>query len=308
VKEISIICNPKAGSGKASKKWRIFQSQLDRSNLSYNIFFTEKPKHATELTLLAIKKGSNRIVSFGGDGTLNEVIQGMLLSPLNTNDDIDLVVIGAGSSNDFEKTFDKKSWMEKINGNQTNFIDLIKLDLRDLNGNKITHHCINNSSIGIISEAGDRFNKAKGLTKIIKRTSVDAGAILAGIQTIIGFHSVQMCLKIDKNKKTIDSLYNITIFKNPYVAGDMYYDQCVARDDGMLSVTTIESKSRFRLFKLIPALYTGNALNKKGVSYFECESLELETTSDLLVEVDGEIIGKPPVKYSVLNKKIRVVI
>ena len=257
---------------------------------------------------MAIKKGSNRIVSFGGDGTLNEVIQGMLLSPLNTNDDIDLVVIGAGSSNDFEKTFDKKSWMEKINGNQTNFIDLIKLDLRDLNGNKITHHCINNSSIGIISEAGDRFNKAKGLTKVIKRTSVDAGAILAGIQTIIGFHSVQMCLKIDKNKKIIDSLYNITIFKNPYVAGDMYYDQCVARDDGMLSVTTIESKSRFRLFKLIPALYTGNALNKKGVSYFECESLELETTSDLLVEVDGEIIGKPPVKYSVLNKKIRVVI
>ena len=62
------------------------------------------------------------------------------------------------------------------------------------------------------------------------------------------------------------------------------------------------------MFKLIPALYTGNALNKKGVSYFECESLELETTSDLLVEVDGEIIGKPPVKYSVLNKKIRVVI
>ena len=117
-----------------------------------------------------------------------------------------------------------------------------------------------------------------------------------------------MCLNIDKYNKTIDSLYNITIFKNPYVAGDMYYDQCVERDDGMLSVTTIESNSRFKLFKLIPALYAGNALDKKGVNYFECKSLELDTKSNLIVEADGEIIGKPPVKYSVLSKKLRVVV
>lgn len=308
MKEIAIICNPQAGSGKAFKKWKTFQTELDDSNLQYNVFFTEKSKHATALTLSALKKGANRIVSFGGDGTLNEVVQGILLSQTNVINNVDLVVIGAGSSNDFEKTFDKKSWIEKIYGHETNSIDLIKIDLRDLKGNKKKHYCINNSSIGIISEAGDRFNKAKGLTKVIKRASVDAGAILAGIQTIIGFQSISMCLNIDKYNKTIDSLYNITIFKNPYVAGDMYYDQCVERDDGMLSVTTIESNSRFKLFKLIPALYTGNALDKKGVNYFECKSLELDTKSNLIVEADGEIIGKPPVKYSVLSKKLRVVV
>ena len=98
----------------AFKKWKTFQTELDDSNLQYNVFFTEKSKHATALTLSALKKGANRIVSFGGDGTLNEVVQGILLSQTNVIDNVDLVVIGAGSSNDYEKTFDKKSWIEKI--------------------------------------------------------------------------------------------------------------------------------------------------------------------------------------------------
>ena len=67
MKGITIICNPAAGSGKALQKWKKFQSLLDNSNLTYKIFFTERPKHATDLTISAIKKGSTRIVSFGGD-------------------------------------------------------------------------------------------------------------------------------------------------------------------------------------------------------------------------------------------------
>ena len=53
MKEIAIICNPQAGSGKAFKKWKTFQTELDDSNLQYNVFFTEKSKHATALTLSA---------------------------------------------------------------------------------------------------------------------------------------------------------------------------------------------------------------------------------------------------------------
>ena len=308
MKEITIICNPAAGSGKALHKWKSFQTVLDNSNLTYKIFFTERPKHATDLTISAIKKGSRRIVSFGGDGTLNEILQGICLDTHFTINDIDLVVLGAGSSNDFEKTFDKKLWIEKIKGVETKTIDIVKLNYLNFEGGKSTHYCINNSSIGIISEAGDLFNNARGLNKLIKKGSVNAGALIAGIQTILKFSGVTVNLKIDQVEKKINSLCNITIYKNPYVAGDMYYSKCVERDDGKLSVAMVESSSRFQLLKLIPSLYTGKALGRKGVDYAECKEIELETNNNLVIEADGEIIGTPPIKYTVLNKAVNVVV
>ena len=307
MKEITIICNPAAGSGKALRKWKSFQTVLDNSNLTYKIFFTERPKHATDLTISAIKKGSRRIVSFGGDGTLNEILQGICLDTHFSINDIDLVVLGAGSSNDFQKTFDKKLWIEKIQGVETKTIDIVKLNYLNFEGGKSTHYCINNSSIGIISEAGDLFNNARGLNKLIKKRSVNAGALIAGIQTILKFSGVTVNLKIDQVEKKINSLCNITIYKNPYVAGDMYYNKCVARDDGRLSVAMVESSSRFQLLKLIPSLYTGKALGRKGVDYAECKEIELETNNNLVIEADGEIIGTPPIKYTVINKAVNVV-
>ena len=308
MKEITIICNPAAGSGKALRKWKSFQTVLDNSNLTYKIFFTERPKHATDLTISAIKKGSRRIVSFGGDGTLNEILQGICLDTYFSINDIDLVVLGAGSSNDFEKTFDKKLWIEKIKGVETKTIDIVKLNYLNFEGGKSTHYCINNSSIGIISEAGDLFNNARGLNKLIKKGSVNAGALIAGIQTILKFSGVMVNLTIDEVEKKINSLCNITIYKNPYVAGDMYYNKCVARDDGRLSVAMVESSSRFQLLKLIPSLYTGKVLGRKGVDYAECKEIELETNNNLVIEADGEIIGTPPIKYTVLNKAVNVVV
>ena len=308
MKEITIICNPAAGSGKALQKWNSFQIVLDNSNLTYKIFFTERPKHATDLTISAIKKGSRRIVSFGGDGTLNEILQGICLDTHFSINDIDLVVLGAGSSNDFEKTFDKKLWIEKIQGVETKTIDIVKLNYLNFECGKSTHYCINNSSIGIISEAGDLFNNARGLNKLIKKGSVNAGALIAGIQTILKFSGVTVNLKIDQVEKKINSLCNITIYKNTYVAGDMYYSKCVERDDGKLSVAIVESSSRFQLLKLIPSLYTGKALGRKGVDYAECKEIELETNNNLVIEADGEIIGTPPIKYTVLNKAVNVVV
>lgn len=308
MKEITIICNPAAGSGKAQKKWNNFQSELENSDVNYRVFFTAKPQHATKLTLSAIENGSKRIVSFGGDGTLNEIIQGILINKLYPSNEIELVVLGAGSSNDFEKIFPKKQWIEKINSLQTRFIDLIKLDYLDFNGANSSHYCINNSSIGIISDAGDRFNKLGGLFKLIKKVSVDAAALIAGIQTIASFKPITVNIKVEGSIKTMTSLSNITFYKNPYVAGGMYYNKSVKKDDGKFSVAIVESNSRLPLFRLIPSLYKGTALDKEGVSYMECESIELTTERSLIIETDGEIIGKPPVKYSIINKGIKVVV
>ena len=149
--------------------------------------------------------------------------------------DLELVVLGAGSSNDFEKTF------EKIQGDKIIPIDLVRLDYINFNGESATRFFVNNSSIGVISQAGDRFNNVSGLTKAMKRVSVDV-------------------------------------------------------------------ESRMKLLGLIPSLYNGNALDKEGTRYFECEWLELQTNHDVVIETDGEIVGHPPARYTIMKHAIRTVI
>ncbi|MBT6391651.1 MAG: hypothetical protein HOJ69_10495, partial [Candidatus Marinimicrobia bacterium] len=289
MKEIAIICNLTAGSGQAEKRWEKFQMELGSASIDYTVHFTEAPNHATELTKNVINNGAKRIVSFGGDGTLNEVIQGIISTSPGFRGDLELVVLGAGSSNDFDKTFEKIPWIEKIQGDKIIPIDLVRLDYINFNGESATRFFVNNSSIGVISQAGDRFNKVKGLTKIIKKISVDTAAVLAGVQTIATWNPMKVILIVDGDTETDVTLSNLTVYKNPFIAGDMYYNRCVDRGDGKLSVALVELESKLKLMAVIPSLFTGTALDKDGTRYIECEWLELQTDHNVVIETDGEI-------------------
>ena len=217
-------------------------------------------------------------------------------------------MLGAGSSNDFGKTFEKIPWIEKIQGDKIIPIDLVRLDYINFIGNSATRFFVNNSSIGVISQAGDRFNNVSGLTKAMKRVSVDVAAVIAGVQTIITWDPMIVNLVVEGETESDISISNLTVYKNPYIAGDMYYNQCVDRGDGILSVAIVDVESRMKLLGLIPSLYNGNALDKEGTRYFECEWLELQTNHDVVIETDGEIVGHPPARYTILKHAIRTVI
>ena len=308
MKEIAIICNLTAGSGQAEKRWEKFQMELGSASIDYTVHFTEASNHATDLTKNVINNGTKRIVSFGGDGTLNEVIQGMISTSPGFRGDLELVMLGAGSSNDFDKTFEKIPWIEKIQGDKIIPIDLVRLDYINFNGESATRFFVNNSSIGVISQAGDRFNNVSGLTKAMKRVSVDVAAVIAGVQTIITWDPMIVNLVVEGETESDISISNLTVYKNPYIAGDMYYNQCVDRGDGILSVAIVDVESRMKLLGLIPSLYNGNALDKEGTRYFECEWLELQTNHDVVIETDGEIVGHPPARYTIMKHAIRTVI
>ena len=126
---------------------------------------------------------------------------------------------------------------------------------------------------------------------------------------IIIFRRLRCVFTKKSNTAILDiSISNLTVYKNPYIAGDMYYNQCVDRGDGILSVAIVDVESRMKLLGLIPSLYNGNALDKEGTRYFECEWLELQTNHDVVIETDGEIVGHPPARYTIMKHAIRTVI
>ena len=307
--EIFIIVNPTAGDGLAKKRWQDFENDLNNNNIRYHASITEYKNHATELISAAVSSGQHRIGIFSGDGTLNEVLQGIFLNDKVISDKLKLIFFPAGSSCDFEKKFNnRRDWIQRIQADDAVSIDIFKVECHDFTGKQISRFIINNSSIGIISMANEKFNSVKGITKKIKQMNVDVGAVICGLQAITQFSPFNAEISLDGETIPLKSLSNVTIFKTAHFGGDMSYGIEPSQDDGQLSVVWLDGTSRLGLAALMPSLFTGTILKKKQAHYKTCHKFELHTDDNVIVETDGENIGIPPVKYSILPQALQVII
>ena len=307
--ETFIIVNPTAGDGQAKKRWQKFENDLINNQISYHAEKTEYQNHATELVSEAVSSGYNRIGVFSGDGTLNEVLQGMFIEDQIISSEIKLIFFPAGSSCDFEKKFkNKRNFLDRIQADDSVSIDIFKVECQDFSGKQISRYIINNSSIGIISLANEKFNSVSGLTKKIKQMSIDAGAVICGLKAITEFTPFSAEMRIDGENLSIQNFSNITIFKTANFGGDMSYGVETIQDDGLLSVVWLDGTSRLGLATLMPSLFTGTVLNKKLAHYKTCREFELRTEDSVILETDGENIGVPPLKYTILQKALHIII
>ena len=304
-----IIVNPTAGDGQAEKRWQDFENDLKKNHVHYHDVITEYKNHATELISEAVSSGYNRIGVFGGDGTLNEALQGLFKEDNIISEDIKIIFFPAGSSCDFEKKFKHhRGFIQRIQADDTISIDVFKVECLDFSGKQISRYIINNSSIGIISLVNEKFISVKGITRKIKKMSVDAGAVICGLQAILNFRPFHAEMSLDGEKIPLKNMSNITIFKTAHFGGDMSYGIKTVQDDGQLSVAWLTGMSRLRLVALMPSLFTGTVLKKKEANYRTCHEFELRTENKAIVETDGESIGTPPVKYTILPKALQVII
>ncbi len=307
-KSAFIICNPAAGEGLAEKRWEKFRQQLDDNSLPYQFKLTEAPDHATDIARDVVRRGYKRIAIFGGDGTLNETLQGLAQFGIQVTTEVELLYFPAGSSCDFARKFpDDRSFIDRFQSQESMKIDICRVDCKDENGADTSRYFINNSSIGVISNAGDIYNKVSGISKIIKRISVDASAILSGISAIRQHAPYDCRITIDGQVWEGTRMSNLTVFKTPYFGGGMNYGVDCIQDSGIADVVLIEPVSRLRLLMIIPTLYTGTALKNKAAHHWQCKKFEIEAEG-ICIETDGEIAGYPPAKYTVLHQAIRVVL
>ena len=186
-------------------------------------------------------------------------------------------------------------------------IDLCRVTCRCFEGGEVTRYFVANSSIGVISHAIAGFNQGSRVINFLKKVSVDLAALTAGVKALASFPAFEGKLYFDDEQMHM-KLKNLTVFKSPYFGGGMNYGMDSKADDGILHVATIDSVSAFRLFSLIPSLYTGKILGKKPASYSKCRTFEIRSDDRVFVETDGEIVGYLPAKYSIFPGRLRVIV
>ncbi len=289
------IVNATAGQGKTGKKISKLIQALNKQNFSYKIELTKFPKHATELTIDAIKKGFQNIVAVGGDGTVNEIVNGILRS--ENPGKIYFGVIPEGGGNDFAHNFELSpkigKAVKKLKKGKIKKIDVGKIE------NK---YFINSFGIGFdarVAVNSRKINFLNGLPRYL----------WAVVMSLIKLKSYEMEIKIDD--KTLNSKYlMVTIGNGIYCGSGFRITPDAIANDGVFDICLIEKINRRRLMKLLPSAIKGKHLGQPEVTIKRSNFIEIKTDAEIPVYFDGEIpeLENPyNFRIELLPKKINLI-
>jgi diacylglycerol kinase (ATP) len=299
-----VIVNPNAGKCKGKKDWETISALLDKEGLTFNVKFTERKGHAIILTLEGIKEGFRRIITVGGDGTLNEVVNGVLLNNSCLTTDISLASIPVGTGNDWGKMFGIETDYEKavkiIGENKLMLHDVGKVSFSEDNEMK-ERYFINIAGLGFESVVVRKTNHQK------ERGRGGKAIYLFNLLTsLMSYNNTKAEIIIDGEKKSAD-IFSLNVGNGRYCGGGMRQTPNALPDDGFLDVTIIKGMGKFEIIRNLKILYDGTILSHPKIEGFRCKTVKVFSDSLIYVEADGESLGHTPVEFSIVPGSINIV-
>lgn len=289
--KLLFIVNPSAGNGNAGKEWPEIEKEIDSNFPEHECVLTERPGHATELAKNGAIKGFDTIVSCGGDGTLNEVINGVAGSEIR----VALIPLGTGS--DFGKSIGIRSVqdaLKALKSGRTEKVDLANVTF-DETGTSRTF--INILEIGFGAEVMKYVNSHSKAGKN---------------SFLIGVLSVLMKLKRFRVKFELDKLQEmdtieVIVANGKYFGGGMLASPCSIISDGNLDVHIMKPVSKLTTLLRLKNLMNGTYIEKNFSYEFRGKAFHFLGKGNL-VEMDGEVVGNTPISISLLEKGVNFVV
>ena len=303
-KEWLAIVNPNAGNGKGLKDWDLIAGFMKKENLSVNAKFTKAKGHAILLTQNGLKEGCRNIITVGGDGTLNEVMNGIFTDHSSYALETCLALIPVGTGNDWGRMFGIPTDHEKA-------VRIIA------DGKQMVH------DVGIVTYFDGEEKKKRyfiniaGLgfeSVVVKRTNFQKDRGHSGkaiyfynlLMSLLSYKNTRAEIIVDGNKTTAD-VFSVNVGNGRYCGGGMRQTPDALPDDGLLDVTVINGVSKFEIIRSLKMLYDGTILSHPKIDGYKCRNLKVTSDSLLFVEADGESLGHTPAEFSIIPSAINIV-
>ncbi|MCW6169066.1 MAG: diacylglycerol kinase family lipid kinase [Thermoplasmatales archaeon] len=279
------IVNPEAGNGRALSKWNEYRKIIFEAMGSQPYEFTKRKGDATEIAKKISEGEFDVVVSCGGDGTLNEVVNGTIGTGIN------LAVLPIGTGSDFGKTLGIRNaldFLKAIKNGKTRAVDVLAAQF----SNHGKRYFINILEIGFGAEIMNFVNSHK----YFGNRSFEFGAFYM----LSRMHPFNLILSIDSKEYKFLTIETI-IANGRYFGGGMLASPDSEIDDSFMDVHILKPFSRFKSALNFRSLANGSYIEKGYAHNFKVKNISI-TSKDQLVEMDGEVIGKTPVDIYVESK------
>ncbi len=302
-----LIYNPTSRSGRSRKDLNEIEKEFRERSMEYELIETEYKDHAIKISMdTSFSNGYDVIVAVGGDGTICEVITGMMTVKELGNDTPVFGAIHVGTSPDFNRfhSIPKKipEAVELLKKAKPSLIDIGKATYMGLDDREHIGYFGSSVNLGlgssIASGSNNRYRKYLGDLP---------GTFLSTLVSLAGYKSSDFDILLDGEPVKVKNLVNLTVGKDPHIASGMRVPIDMSPDNGVMYCLTISAKSKLSLLKNVWRMYKGDIRRYKGAKFRFCEELEVKDNRNKMVEFDGDHRGFLPVKVEVLEKALEVI-
>ncbi|MDD4602453.1 MAG: diacylglycerol kinase family lipid kinase [Bacteroidales bacterium] len=301
-----MIVNPNAGSKKGERAWPKIYKHLEQNGFDFHCIFTEHRNHAIYLTREYIEAGYRNIAVVGGDGTLNEVLNGIFLQQVVPPHDISLGMIPVGTGNDWCRTFnipfDYKKAIAILKQKKPFLQDVGKVSYFKKEGFQ-TRFFMNIAGMGYDALVAQKTNQLKEKGK---------GSVLAYFYFVFAglFQYKFMEGVIDIDGKTVfkGDFFSMNIGICKFNGGGMKQVPNAIPDDGLMDVTLIKKANKFLVLRYARKLFDGTLVNLPIVLSFRGKEIRIRSTEKIFLEADGESLGHSPFIYEIIPRCLKVII
>jgi len=305
-KKTIAIVNPSSSNGNTGREWPEFERIIRNSGINLDIKHTGYPLHATEIAKDALRSGYEVIISVGGDGTMNEVVNGFFENGKQINANACLAILSRGTGCDLirtlgiEKSID--SFIEILKNPKTIICDVGLCKFIEYSGKEAERYFLNISDVGIGGETTYRVNKRSKLLKGF------LSFLIASVNTIILYRNKMYDINIDDKIILNEKLNSVVIANGRYFGGGMEVAPLAKMDDGLFDIIILGNLNKLELISNLPKIYKGTHLSHPKINRYLGKHIKVRSSDKALVELDGEQPGTIDAEYTIIPKGIKVLI
>lgn len=302
-----VIINPASAGGKTGKKQDKILNYLDRYfGKRYSLCVTQKPLDASVSTRQAIFAGSELIITIGGDGTIQETVNGFFADGLGLpiNPDCHIGIINCGTGQGFVQSLGLPLSLDQqfdiaFRG-KCHSIDIGKIVFSAKNGEQKERYFVNECQAGIGGEV------VKCVKSKLKRLG---GRIAFGISSLLNifkYPNQVMTVEIDEKLEMTQQFIGIVMANGDSMAGGMNLTPGATCDDSLLDILLMMGQSIPQRLRTFPRIYSGRHIDLPKFSQHRGKRIRLTSTEQVLVEADGELLGFLPCGVEVIPAALKV--
>ena len=299
-----IIFNPAAGAGRLARRWPHIEQVLQSLGLSYTVKFTEHRGHATRLADDAILKGHRHILGIGGDGTNHEICNGILANQWADPLEINYALLPFGTGNDWARQWktphDPRTRLARLLAPQTVLQDAGRVEY-ERDGQRMGRFFVNVAGMAYDAFIAQKLENQPIASRLRYLAMVG--------QCLFDYTLTPARIHFD-GQTAEDNFYTINIGLCRYSGGGMQFVPQAVPDDGLFALTFARQLPKWEVLVQTPRFYNGTILRHPRVEGFSVRKVAVEHVgpAPTLLETDGEFLGQTPCEFTILEKRLRVVV
>jgi diacylglycerol kinase (ATP) len=298
--KIVFLVNPASSNGSTGKRWPELAHRAARLGLQGETLFSERPGHLIELAERAARDGAELVVAVGGDGTLNETMNGLMRAGAAA----ELATIPLGTGMDFVRTYEIPNRFEDavrtaLSG-ATRTIDVGRVAYRTWDGQDAERYVANVGSVGMSAAVAQRAN---GMSKVI---GGKATFFYALVRVFLEWQNTMVRVEFEGGDQREARMHDVIVANGRWHGGAMLLAPEAQPDDGLFDVVLIGDINKRDFVTTAPKIYKGTYLAHPKVDLVRAKAVTIDAPERLPIELDGEQVGTTPARFEIVPGALRV--